>query len=45
VLADVTRGVVNISVTSSEAAPQNPLLNDPFFRRFFELPEQSEPVP
>jgi serine protease DegQ len=45
VLADVTPGVVNISVTSSEPAQQNPLLNDPFFRRFFELPEQSEPVP
>jgi serine protease DegQ len=45
VLSDVTASVVNISVMSNAAVPQNPLLNDPFFRRFFELPEQSEPIP
>jgi serine protease DegQ len=44
VLNGVTAGVVNISVTSSVAV-QNPLLNDPFFRRFFDLPEQSQTVP
>jgi Do/DeqQ family serine protease len=34
--------VVNISTrgTVAERGPQNPLLEDPFFRRFFEMPEQ-----
>lgn len=44
VLAEVTPGVVNISVTSSVAV-QNPLLSDPFFRRFFELPQQPQRIP
>jgi serine protease DegQ len=39
-LAPVTASVVNISVTSSRPVAQNPLFNDPFFRRFFELPEE-----
>src|SRR5690606_22571443 len=43
----VTPAVVNIAVRSQSAVPtnSNPLLNDPFFRRFFNVPEgqQSEP--
>src|SRR5690606_32969539 len=46
VLESVTPAVVNIAVRSQSAAPSttNPLLNDPFFRRFFNIPEgQIEP--
>ncbi len=39
VLQDVTPAVVNISVVSRAPAQQNPLFQDPFFRRFFEMPE------
>ena len=45
-LQEVTPAVVNISVTGSVEVQQNPLLNDPFFRRFFDIPEnmpQSRP--
>jgi serine protease DegQ len=42
-LKEVTPAVVNISVMSQRPSPQNPLLNDPFFRRFFELPEGEQP--
>lgn len=42
-LQEVTPAVVNISVTGRAAIPQNPLLNDPFFRRFFEMPDQPQP--
>jgi serine protease DegQ len=48
-LNQVTPSVVNVAVAS--AAPeapdesQNPLLNDPFFRRFFEGPEQLPQLP
>ncbi|NIM71720.1 MAG: Do family serine endopeptidase [Gammaproteobacteria bacterium] len=35
-LRDVTPAVVNISVLVSAPALQNPLMRDPFFRRFFE---------
>ena len=38
-LEKVTPAVVNISVTSAAPVQQNPLLQDPFFRRFFNLPE------
>lgn len=31
-------GVVNISTTSRVRVEQNPLFNDPFFRRFFDIP-------
>ncbi|WP_444996799.1 Do family serine endopeptidase [Aliikangiella sp. IMCC44359] len=41
-LKTVNPAVVNIA-TFSERQNQNPLLNDPFFRRFFNIPEQSEP--
>ncbi|WP_296428385.1 DegQ family serine endoprotease [Yoonia sp.] len=36
-LAEVTPAVVNISVESSRAVEMNPLYNDPFFRRFFDM--------
>ncbi|HZP98202.1 MAG TPA: DegQ family serine endoprotease [Reyranella sp.] len=38
-LEKVTPAVVNISVTARVAAEDNPLMRDPFFRRFFETPE------
>ncbi len=44
-LAEVTPAVVNISVRSRVAAESNPLLGDPFFRRFFGVPEEYEEIP
>ena len=41
-LARVTPGVVNIAVRGKVRA-ENPLLQDPFFRRFFNLPQRSQP--
>jgi Do/DeqQ family serine protease len=41
-LREVTPGVVNVAVRGRTPA-QNPLLNDPFFRRFFERPGQPQP--
>ena len=38
VLEKVTPAVVNIAVRAETAVPMNPLYNDPFFRRFFDLP-------
>lgn len=38
-LEQVTPAVVNISVQSQAPAKENPLFRDPFFRRFFDLPE------
>ncbi len=44
-LAQVTPAVVNISVESRRTAAMNPLFNDPFFRRFFDLqPMPQEPM-
>ena len=40
-LAQVTPAVVNISVTTRDPAEGNPLFKDPFFRRFFDLPDRS----
>ena len=40
-LREVTSGVVNIAVRA-RVQSENPLLNDPFFRRFFELPDAQE---
>jgi Do/DeqQ family serine protease len=37
-LAQITPGVVNIAVRSRVERPANPLQDDPFFRRFFDLP-------
>ncbi|MEY9560155.1 Do family serine endopeptidase (plasmid) [Sinorhizobium fredii] len=42
VLEDVTPAVVNIAVRSRASAETNPLYNDPFFRRYFNLPEQQQ---
>jgi serine protease Do/serine protease DegQ len=39
-LETVTPGVVNVAVRGRVANPMNPLFNDPFFRRFFNLPDQ-----
>ena len=44
-LESITPAVVNISVTGSAAVPQNPLMNDPFFRRFFDIPDQPQTRP
>ena len=38
-LQRVTPGVVNIAVRSRVPVQTNPLFDDPFFRRFFDLPE------
>ncbi|HEX4927097.1 MAG TPA: Do family serine endopeptidase [Burkholderiales bacterium] len=43
ILARVTPAVVNIAVLQKSPEEQNPLLRDPFFRRFFGVPEQAEP--
>jgi serine protease Do/serine protease DegQ len=40
-LRDVTPAVVNISVLTPSAIEDNPLFRDPFFRRFFDLPDQA----
>ena len=39
-LRRVTPAVVNIAVTSTVASTPSPLFDDPFFRRFFDVPEQ-----
>ncbi len=38
-IAEITPAVVNISTVSRSAAETNPLLRDPFFRRFFDVPD------
>ncbi len=38
-LEKVTPGVVNIATSGTVQIKQNPLFNDPFFRRFFDLPD------
>ena len=42
-MREVTPAVVNIATRSRVAVPVNPLFNDPFFRRFFNLPERPQP--
>ncbi|MGO4915862.1 DegQ family serine endoprotease [Pseudogemmobacter sp. W21_MBD1_M6] len=42
-LRQVTDAVVNISVVSEQPPQMNPLFNDPFFQKFFGLPETIEP--
>ncbi|MFN0314304.1 MAG: hypothetical protein ACKVQA_04610 [Burkholderiales bacterium] len=42
-LQEVTPAVVNIAVSSGSPEEDNPLLQDPFFRRFFGLQERPEP--
>jgi Do/DeqQ family serine protease len=39
-ISQVTPAVVNISIKSRSAAEDNPLLRDPFFRRFFNVPDR-----
>jgi Do/DeqQ family serine protease len=41
-LARITPGVVNIAVRG-KVREENPLLQDPFFRRFFNLPDNQRP--
>jgi len=43
ILEKVTPAVVNIAVLQASPEEQNPMLRDPFFRRFFGMPGQSEP--
>ncbi len=43
ILERVTPAVVNIAVLQKSPEEQNPLLRDPFFRRFFGGPQQSQP--
>lgn len=38
----VVPAVVNISTRSHTSIAQNPLFNDPFFRRFFNIPQQPQ---
>jgi len=42
---NVTPAVVNIAVTGKVRTQRNPLLDDPFFRRFFNVPDQGPVVP
>ena len=43
ILEKVTPAVVNIAVLQRSPEDENPLLRDPFFRRFFGGPQQAEP--
>ncbi len=40
---EVTPAVVNISVVTRSPLEDNPLFRDPFFRRFFNLPDRPQP--
>jgi Do/DeqQ family serine protease len=42
VVSQVTPAVVNISVLTRSPMEDNPLFRDPFFRRFFSLPERPQ---
>ena len=44
-LKKVTPAVVNVGVKGSTSRRSNPLYNDPFFRRFFNAPEQAPTRP
>ncbi len=44
-LEQVTPAVVNIAVLSRAPQAENPLLRDPFFRRFFNIPDQPQARP
>ena len=43
ILERVTPAVVNIKVVQASPEEQNPMLRDPFFRRFFGMPQQAVP--
>lgn len=45
ILREVLPAVVNISVVSTTRVTPNPFFNDPFFERFFDLPEQPDVIP
>ncbi|HEY9040143.1 MAG TPA: DegQ family serine endoprotease [Roseovarius sp.] len=45
ILEEVTPAVVNISVATRSSVATNPLYNDPFFRRFFDLPDMPPAQP
>ncbi len=42
-LEQVLPAVVNIASTTHTRVSRNPLLDDPFFRRFFDIPQQRQP--
>ena len=42
-LEDVQPAIVNISTTTKIETQENPLMQDPFFRRFFNAPQQRRP--
>ena len=44
-LREVTPAVVNIAVLTRTPGRRNPMFNDPFFRRFFDLPDQPRSRP
>lgn len=44
-LQKINPAVVNISTYSTQQQSYNPLLNDPFFRHFFNIPEQQRNQP
>ncbi|MEX0900695.1 MAG: Do family serine endopeptidase [Gammaproteobacteria bacterium] len=44
-LQRATPGVVNISTSGTVQVQRNPMFNDPFFRRFFNMPEQPSERP
>ena len=41
-IKEVGPSVVNISTFTTQTMRQNPLLNDPFFRRFFNIPPDQQ---
>ena len=43
ILEQITPAVVNIAVLSRSPEEDNPMLQDPFFRRFFGLPDRAQP--
>ena len=45
VLKKVTPAVVNISVSANRGTQRNPFFDDPFFRRFFNIPDQAPQQP
>ena len=44
-LKQVTPAVVNIAVITRNRMPQHPMFDDPFFRRFFNIPRQQRERP
>ena len=45
VLEEITPAVVNIAVASRASAETNPLFNDPYFRRYFDLSQMPQQRP